>query len=91
MTRTDTTPTRTPVEATAHHPPAADHERSKVREGFVWHLGTYLIMMGFFCAIALMADTGFRWVLWVAIPWGLGLAFHALAFVVEGTRLVRRD
>lgn len=89
MTRTDTAPdTGSAADTTQRR---AHAERSKVREGFVWHLGTYLIMMGFFAAIAVMADTGFRWVLWVAIPWGLGIAFHALAFVIEGTRLVRRD
>ena len=89
MTRTDPNPDRST--AVAPDRSAQAEERSKVREGFVWHLGTYLIMMGFFTAIALMAGTGFVWVLWVAIPWGLGVAFHALAFVVEGTRLVRRD
>ena len=36
------------------------------------------------------ASISTSWIIWVAIPWGLGLAFHALAFLVEGTRLVRR-
>ena len=65
--------------------------RGKAREDFVWHLGTYLIMMGFFVAIALMSGSSFTWVLWIAIPWGLGVAFHALAFIVTGTRMVHHD
>lgn len=78
MTRTDT-----PIDRR--------RARGKAREDFVWHLGTYIIMMTFFSAIALMSHSSFTWVFWIAIPWGLGLAFHALAFVVSGTRLVHRE
>lgn len=91
MTRTDTRHAARSIDQEEQDAAMHVEHRSTVREGFVWHLGTYVIMMGFFAAIALMADTGFRWVLWVAIPWGLAVAFHALAFVVEGTRLVRHD
>lgn len=58
--------------------------RIKDRTDFIWHLGTYVIMMGFFVAIATMSSSSYTWVLWVAIPWGLGVAFHALAFLVSG-------
>lgn len=60
--------------------------RVKDRTDFIWHLGTYLIMHAFFVAIAAMAGTGYTWVLWVAIPWGLGVAFHALATFVSVTQ-----
>lgn len=75
MTRTDT--------------PAG--RRAKVREDFVWHLGTYLIMLAFFVAIAAMTSSGSTWVLWIAIPWGLAVAFHGLATLIDGTRVVRPE
>ena len=73
---------------TRHRTPSS---RAKVREDFVWHLGTYLIMMAFFVAIAAMSGSGFTWVLWVAIPWGLAVAFHALSTIVDGTRILRPE
>ena len=91
MSRTDTPTGETGTRARETGTPSRDVERTKIRRDFVWHLGTYLIMMAFFAAIAAMAGTGSTWVLWVAIPWGLAVAFHALATVVDGTRVLRPE
>lgn len=73
---------------TRHRTPTS---RGKIREDFVWHLGTYLIMMAFLVAIAAMTSSGLTWVLWIAIPWGLAVAFHGLATIVDGTRILRPE
>jgi hypothetical protein len=50
--------------------------RLKVRRDFGWHLATYVIINGFLIFIWSVKGGGF-WPVWVIVPWGLGLAFHA--------------
>jgi len=81
--------------STAHHQveerlelEAGRRRRWKIREDFAWHFGTYLIMVGFFLTIALIVGGDMGWVLWIAAPWGLAVAFHAMATIITGTDLV---
>ena len=67
--------------------PATDEEqlrqaalkRIKKRRDFYWHLVTYLIVNGFMVFIWAMGPRVGFWPMWVMIPWGIGLAFHAWA------------
>ena len=52
-------------------------ERIKRRRDFYWHLITYVIINGFMVFIwATGSRVGF-WPVWVMVPWGIGLLFHA--------------
>jgi hypothetical protein len=52
-------------------------------DGLAYHIGTYVIMIAFFLAIAAMTGSSATWVIWIAIPWGLAVAFHLLWYLVE--------
>jgi hypothetical protein len=47
-----------------------------VRRDFGWHFATYVIINGFLVFIWSIGGGGF-WPIWVIVPWGIGLAFHA--------------
>ena len=49
-----------------------------------WHVGTFGIVNIFFRVLATVVTPNPTWAFWVALFWGLGLAFHALAYLVTG-------
>lgn len=51
--------------------------RLKARRDFGWHFATYVIINGFLVFIWLISGGGGFWPIWVIVPWGIGLAFHA--------------
>lgn len=51
-------------------------ERIKQLKEFYSHLGSYVLVMAFLSVINL-ATSDYPWVIWPAMGWGLGLAFHA--------------
>lgn len=58
-------------------PEGRARKRASDVTGFFWHLGAYLVITTF---LWLIIDAA---VFWVAVPWGLGLAFHALATFLD--------
>lgn len=75
------------------HATGAENERqAKCLEGLMWHAGTFLIINAFFWILDLfVGDGGFDWALWITGVWGFALAFHALAYAVDGRGAARRD
>lgn len=71
-------------------PQARAMERAKYLSGLVWHAGTFVIINAFLWAIDSMGYGGVNWAYWVTIGWGLALAFHALAYFVDGRQLEER-
>ena len=63
--------------------------RLKIKRDFGWHLATYLIITGFLTFIWPLGGGGF-WPIWVIVPWGVGLAFHA-AYTFLGRPITERD
>lgn len=60
-------------------------------QGFIQHLGAYVIVIGMLFVLNLVTDSDNWWFLWVAFFWGIGLAFHAFdLFVGENKDLARR-
>ena len=52
-------------------------KRLKVKRDFGWHFATYVIINAFLVFVwSIVPRAGF-WPIWVIVPWGLGLAFHA--------------
>jgi hypothetical protein len=49
---------------------------------FVWHLAAYLVVNALLFAQDWAAGDGINWAYWVAIPWGAGVLFHAVAIVM---------
>ncbi|MGI9610720.1 MAG: 2TM domain-containing protein [Acidimicrobiia bacterium] len=71
-------------------PEARAQRRAEYLSGLLWHAGTYVIVNAFLWALDLMGGSGVQWSLWVTLGWGLALAFHALAYFVDGRGLEER-
>jgi hypothetical protein len=57
----------------------------------LWHAGVFLIVNGFFWVLDLgVGEGGFNWALWITGIWGLALAFHVLAYLVDGRQIEER-
>lgn len=51
----------------------------------LWHGGTFVIIIAFFWYLdATIGDPAVSWAPWIAVFWGVALAFHALAYYVDG-------
>lgn len=58
--------------------------RARYLSGLVWHAGTFVIINGFFWILDWIGGGGANWAFWITLMWGLALAFHALAYYVDG-------
>lgn len=66
-------------------------KRAKYLTGLLWHAGTFLIINAFLWILDIAVGVpGLDWAFWVTIVWGVALAFHALAYLVEGRQLEDR-
>ncbi|MDH3498714.1 MAG: 2TM domain-containing protein [Acidimicrobiia bacterium] len=64
--------------------------RAKYLSGLVWHAGAFLIINAFFWLLDIAGPGGVNWSFWITAAWGFALAFHALAYVVDGRQLEER-
>lgn len=64
--------------------------RARYLAGLVWHTGSFLIINTFLWLLDLLGPGGINWAFWVTAVWAFGLAFHALAYVVDGRQLEER-
>lgn len=79
--------------ASMSHPNRKTPEDKAVEDmqGFLQHLGAYVIVIGMLFVVNLVTSQDSWWFLWVAFFWGIGLAFHAYdLFIGENTELARR-
>ncbi len=77
-----TTQTQTPEERA--------RKRGRYLSGLVWHAGTFLIINAFFWILDIAGYGGVNWAFWITGFWGFALAFHALAYFVDGRQLEER-
>jgi hypothetical protein len=54
-------------------------KRVKEKKDFYSHLSSYVITMVFLLFLNLFTAPGYLWVIWPAMGWGIGLAFHAFS------------
>lgn len=81
MAKTDTSST----------PEDVARRRAKYLTGLLWHAGVFLIINAFFWILDLTVGAGgLNWAYWITLFWGLALAFHALAYFVDGRQLETR-
>jgi hypothetical protein len=71
-------------------PEARARKRAKEYTGLMWHIGTYVIVNAFLWFIDIAGGGGVQWAYWVSIAWGIGLAFHVLAYFLDDTGIEQR-
>ena len=72
---------------------AEDRARHRARylTGLLWHVGVFVVVNGFFWLLDWMiGQDGFQWAYWITLLWGLALAFHVVAWLVDGRDLEER-
>lgn len=57
-------------------------KRVKSFTDLMWHIATFVIVNGFLWAIDL-TQGGADWAYWVTLGWGIGLAFHVAAYLLD--------
>ena len=62
--------------------------RAHYLAGLIWHVGAFTIINVVFWMMDLfLGQGGLQWAYWITAGWGFGLAFHALAYLVDGSQL----
>ena len=67
----------------ASTPEERARQRVKNFTDVMWHAATYLIVNGFLWAIDIIQGGGVNWAYWVSVAWGIGLAFHIAAYMLD--------
>jgi hypothetical protein len=67
----------------------AEH-RAQYLTGLLWHVGAFVIINGFFWILDAMGAGGVNWAFWITGFWGFALAFHALAWFIDGRDIEAR-
>ena len=74
----------------AQTPEERAQRRAKYLSGLLWHIGTFLIINTFFVILDLIGGGGINWSPWIILFWGFALAFHVLAYLVDGRQVEER-
>ena len=72
------------------HPEVRARQRAKYLTGLLWHAGTFVIINAFFWLLDGLGAGGINWSPWITLFWGLALAFHALAYWIDGRQIEDR-
>jgi hypothetical protein len=79
------------VQTETQAPEARAVQRAKYLTGLLWHVGVFVIINAFFWFLdAFVGVAGFQWAYWITLFWGIALAFHALAWFIQGRQLEER-
>lgn len=65
-------------------------KRAKYLTGLMWHAGTFVIINAFFWILDAWGGGGINWSFIITAAWGFALAFHALAYWVDGRQVEAR-
>ena len=68
-------------------PEARAQRRAEYWTGLSWHAGAFFIINAFLWSLDLIGGQGIQWSFWITLTWGFALAFHALAYYVDGRGL----
>lgn len=63
--------------------------RAKAFNGLMWHIGTFIVVNAFLWFIDISQGGGL-WAFWTTIPWGVGLGFHVLSYVIDDSGLTEK-
>ena len=65
--------------------------RAEYLTGLLWHVGAFVILNVFLWSIDLfLGASRAQWAFWITVVWGFALAFHALAWLIDGRQVQRR-
>ena len=65
--------------------------RAHYLSGLAWHAGTFGIINVFLWILDLgLGGGGADWAFWITGAWGFALAFHGLAYLIQGRQLEER-
>ncbi|MDY6808671.1 hypothetical protein GIY30_05200 [Gordonia sp. HNM0687] len=65
--------------------------RARYLTGLLWHIGVFVIINAAFWALDLaLGAPGAQWAGWITAIWGFALAFHVLAYLIDGRQLEDR-
>lgn len=65
--------------------------RARYLTGLLWHVGAFVVVNAFFWLLdGMVGEDGFQWAYWITLFWGLALAFHVVAWFVDGRDLEER-
>jgi len=79
------------AEASASTPEERARERAKSYTGLLWHIGVFVVINAFLWLLdATVGAAGIQWAYWVTLFWGLALAFHVVAYLVDGSGFEER-
>jgi hypothetical protein len=71
--------------------PDAAQRRAEYLTALSWHIGVFIIINGFFWGLDLIVgEPGLQWAYWITLFWGFALAFHVLAYLIDGRGLTER-
>lgn len=70
--------------ATNSTPQERANKRVRSFTDLMWHVATFVIVNGFLWAIDL-TQGGADWAYWVTLGWGIGLAFHVVAYLLDNS------
>ena len=59
--------------------------QDRAMRGFIIHLGIFVVVVGLLAAINLYRRPDHIWFIWVLAGWGIGLAAHDLALLLQRT------
>ncbi|HUQ69610.1 MAG TPA: 2TM domain-containing protein [Planctomycetaceae bacterium] len=64
------------------------HKEAEIRveRGFWVHFAVYLVVTGSLVALNFSRNPDHPWSLWMAAGWGIGVAAHAIAFLMPESR-----
>ena len=57
--------------------------RDDATRGFLIHLGVYVLVVGLLAALNLYRNPANLWFVWVLLGWGIGVAAHGLAILLQ--------
>ena len=70
---------------------ARARKRAKSYTGLLWHIGTFVVINAFLWVLDIVAGApGIQWAYWITIFWGIGLAFHVLAYLIDDSGVEER-
>lgn len=65
-------------------------QRAKYLTGLMWHAGAFVIINVFLWLLDAWGAGGINWAYIVTAAWGFALAFHAVAYWIDGRQIEER-
>jgi hypothetical protein len=62
---------------------------AKYLTDLMWHVGAFVIVNTSFWALDIATGGGLTWATWITAAWAFALAFHLLAYWIDGRDLER--